>query len=180
MLLVQHGTRHQANSLHLKHTSKPTNQTTHNRRPARGRVRQPAARPLCVRPRAGRRHGHVPVPQVYDRARVDDGCVLLSVEVVCGGKVDVFVLGFALPGVLVCTCDGSTRLPTTHQPPSPRTDYGDPDEPEAFAYIRPYSPLHNVRPPADGKGQYPAMLLATGDHDDRCALVAAAVLCCCV
>lgn len=47
-------------------------------------------------------------------------------------------------------------------------DYGDPDKPEDFAYIQPYSPLHNVRPPAGGSGQYPAMLLATGDHDDRC------------
>jgi hypothetical protein len=52
----------------------------------------------------------------------------------------------------------------------PLSDYGDPDKPEDFAYIFPYSPLHNVRPPAGGDGQYPAMLLATGDHDDRCGL----------
>ncbi|KAI8465889.1 MAG: prolyl oligopeptidase [Monoraphidium minutum] len=47
------------------------------------------------------------------------------------------------------------------------TDYGDPDKAEDFAYIRPYSPLHNVAAPAGGGGQYPALLLATGDHDDR-------------
>lgn len=45
------------------------------------------------------------------------------------------------------------------------TDYGDPNKEEEFSYILPYSPLHNVRPPPGG--QYPAMLLATGDHDDR-------------
>ncbi|KIZ07660.1 prolyl endopeptidase [Monoraphidium neglectum] len=47
------------------------------------------------------------------------------------------------------------------------TDYGNPDNAEDFAYILPYSPLHNVRAPGGGEGQYPAVLLATGDHDDR-------------
>jgi protease II len=46
-------------------------------------------------------------------------------------------------------------------------DYGNPDNAEDFAYILPYSPLHNVRAPGGGEGQYPAVLLATGDHDDR-------------
>lgn len=42
-------------------------------------------------------------------------------------------------------------------------DYGDPDDPEQYQWLRDYSPLHNVRP-----GQrYPATLLLTGDHDDR-------------
>ena len=47
------------------------------------------------------------------------------------------------------------------------TDYGDPDQAEDFGWVYPYSPLHNVVPPEGGAGQYPAMILATGDHDDR-------------
>jgi prolyl oligopeptidase len=47
------------------------------------------------------------------------------------------------------------------------TDYGDPDKAEEFSYIYPYSPLHNVRQPVGGTRQYPAVLLTTGDHDDR-------------
>ncbi|KXZ53387.1 hypothetical protein GPECTOR_7g1283 [Gonium pectorale] len=47
------------------------------------------------------------------------------------------------------------------------TDYGNPDKPEDFSYILPYSPLHNVRQPEGGSRQYPAVMLATGDHDDR-------------
>lgn len=46
------------------------------------------------------------------------------------------------------------------------TDYGDPDKKEDFDYIFKYSPLHNVRVP-QGSGQYPAVMLSTGDHDDR-------------
>lgn len=47
------------------------------------------------------------------------------------------------------------------------SDYGNPDRAEDFAFIYPYSPVHNVRPPAGGSGQYPAMIITTGDHDDR-------------
>jgi prolyl oligopeptidase len=43
-----------------------------------------------------------------------------------------------------------------------RTEYGDPEDPEQFRWLRRYSPLHNVRPRA-----YPPTLLTTGDHDDR-------------
>ena len=43
-----------------------------------------------------------------------------------------------------------------------RTEYGDPDDPVQFRWLRRYSPLHNVRP-----GDYPPTLLTTGDHDDR-------------
>ncbi len=43
------------------------------------------------------------------------------------------------------------------------SDYGDPDDPEHFAVLRAYSPLHNVMPGTT----YPATLVLTGDHDDR-------------
>lgn len=43
------------------------------------------------------------------------------------------------------------------------SDYGNPDEPDGFAWVRRYSPLHNVR---EGVA-YPATLVMTGDHDDR-------------
>jgi prolyl oligopeptidase len=42
-------------------------------------------------------------------------------------------------------------------------DFGDPDNPDQYRWIRAYSPLHNIRPGRD----YPATLLLTGDHDDR-------------
>ncbi len=42
-------------------------------------------------------------------------------------------------------------------------DYGDPDDPDQYRWLRAYSPLHNVT-----VGQrYPATLILTGDHDDR-------------
>jgi prolyl oligopeptidase len=43
-----------------------------------------------------------------------------------------------------------------------KTEYGDPDDPEQYRWLRRYSPLHHVRP-----GTYPPTLLTTGDHDDR-------------
>ena len=42
-------------------------------------------------------------------------------------------------------------------------EYGDPDKPEEFAWIRPYSPYHNVK---DGTA-YPAILLTAGLKDGR-------------
>jgi prolyl oligopeptidase len=44
-----------------------------------------------------------------------------------------------------------------------KSDFGDPDNPEQYRWLRAYSPLHNIVP---GK-QYPATLITTGDHDDR-------------
>ncbi|MGC9220876.1 MAG: prolyl oligopeptidase family serine peptidase [Solirubrobacteraceae bacterium] len=44
-----------------------------------------------------------------------------------------------------------------------KSDYGDPDNPERYRWLRAYSPLHNVHP---GR-RYPPILLTTGDHDDR-------------
>jgi prolyl oligopeptidase len=42
-------------------------------------------------------------------------------------------------------------------------EYGSPDDPAAFRYLRAYSPLQNVRPGTC----YPAILLLAADHDDR-------------
>lgn len=42
------------------------------------------------------------------------------------------------------------------------TEYGSPEDPAAFQYLRAYSPLHNVRPGVC----YPAVLLLAADHDD--------------
>jgi prolyl oligopeptidase len=42
-------------------------------------------------------------------------------------------------------------------------EYGSPDDPEAFRWLRAYSPYHHVRP---GTG-YPAVLLATAESDTR-------------
>ncbi|KPI89376.1 putative prolyl oligopeptidase [Leptomonas seymouri] len=42
-------------------------------------------------------------------------------------------------------------------------DYGDPDKEEDFTVVEKYSPIHNVR---EGV-KYPAILVVTGDHDDR-------------
>jgi prolyl oligopeptidase len=42
-------------------------------------------------------------------------------------------------------------------------DYGTSDTPEGFAFLRAYSPLHNIQPGAP----YPAVFMTTGDHDDR-------------
>lgn len=44
-----------------------------------------------------------------------------------------------------------------------KSDYGDPDDPLQFEWLRAYSPLHNVGPGTC----YPPTLLMTGDHDDR-------------
>ncbi|KAL5013132.1 hypothetical protein ScPMuIL_007402 [Solemya velum] len=46
------------------------------------------------------------------------------------------------------------------------TDYGCSDKEEEFGWQIKYSPLHNIEIPAS-EMQYPAVLLLTGDHDDR-------------
>ncbi|MFI5337778.1 MAG: prolyl oligopeptidase family serine peptidase, partial [Opitutales bacterium] len=43
------------------------------------------------------------------------------------------------------------------------SDYGSAEDPVAFRYLRAYSPVHNVKAGA----RYPAVLITTGDHDDR-------------
>ena len=42
-------------------------------------------------------------------------------------------------------------------------DYGSSDDPDEFAALKAYSPLHNIKPGA----KYPATLVTTADHDDR-------------
>ncbi len=42
-------------------------------------------------------------------------------------------------------------------------DYGSSDDPEQYQVLRAYSPYHNLRPGV----KYPAVLVTTGDHDDR-------------
>jgi len=42
-------------------------------------------------------------------------------------------------------------------------EYGDPDNPEDFAYLKAYSPYHNVKEGVE----YPAVLFVTGDFDTR-------------
>jgi prolyl oligopeptidase len=42
-------------------------------------------------------------------------------------------------------------------------DYGSSDDPEEFKYLLGYSPLHNI----SSEKEYPAVLVTTGDHDDR-------------
>ena len=43
------------------------------------------------------------------------------------------------------------------------SDYGSSDDADGFQWLRKISPVHNVQ---DAK-PYPAVLLTTGDHDDR-------------
>jgi len=43
------------------------------------------------------------------------------------------------------------------------TEYGKSSDPEAFVYLRAYSPLQNIKPGVC----YPATLITTADHDDR-------------
>jgi prolyl oligopeptidase len=43
------------------------------------------------------------------------------------------------------------------------SDYGSADNAEQFAFLRAYSPLHNIKP----ETRYPATLVTTADHDDR-------------
>jgi len=43
-----------------------------------------------------------------------------------------------------------------------QSDYGSPQNPEEFAALRAYSPVHNAV-----EKEYPAIMITTADHDDR-------------
>ncbi len=43
------------------------------------------------------------------------------------------------------------------------SDYGSADDPAQFAFLRAYSPIHNIKPGV----RYPATMVLTADHDDR-------------
>ncbi|XP_060947593.1 prolyl endopeptidase [Limanda limanda] len=47
------------------------------------------------------------------------------------------------------------------------TDFGCSEDKKQFDCLMKYSPLHNIRIPEGNGVQYPAVLLLTGDHDDR-------------
>uniref|UniRef100_A0A8C9XQP7 Prolyl endopeptidase n=1 Tax=Sander lucioperca TaxID=283035 RepID=A0A8C9XQP7_SANLU len=47
------------------------------------------------------------------------------------------------------------------------TDFGCSEDKEQFDWLIKYSPLHNICIPEGNGVQYPAVLLLTGDHDDR-------------
>ncbi|MEQ2286868.1 hypothetical protein AMECASPLE_006821, partial [Ameca splendens] len=47
------------------------------------------------------------------------------------------------------------------------TDFGCSEDREQFEWLHKYSPLHNIHVPEGNGVQYPAVLLLTGDHDDR-------------
>ncbi|KAK5852854.1 hypothetical protein PBY51_006693 [Eleginops maclovinus] len=47
------------------------------------------------------------------------------------------------------------------------TDFGCSEDKVQFDWLIKYSPLHNIRIPEGNGVQYPAVLLLTGDHDDR-------------
>ena len=53
--------------------------------------------------------------------------------------------------------------PRGHLRPRPVVALGSADDPEQFAWLRAYSPLHNLVPGTD----YPATMITTADHDDR-------------
>ena len=48
-----------------------------------------------------------------------------------------------------------------------RSDFGDPRDAKQFKAIAKWSPLHNIAVPTEGTRNYPALLIMTGDHDDR-------------
>jgi prolyl oligopeptidase len=73
-------------------------------------------------------------------------------------RPDLF--GAALPAVGVLDMYRFHKFTIGHAWTS---DYGNPDNPEDFAVLAKYCPLHNLKVGT----KYPATLITTGDHDDR-------------
>lgn len=64
-----------------------------------------------------------------------------------------------------CSCSVDLRCVFIQQAgsdPPLVADYGSPDDSADFKTLLPISPVHNVRVPAGGTRQYPAMLITTG------------------
>lgn len=88
----------------------------------------------------GGSNGGLLVGAVANQAPTDMSCVVCQVGVLDMYKFHKFTIGHAWI-----------------------SDYGDPDDVEDFKTLEKYSPIHNVKP----NTKYPAILVVTGDHDDR-------------
>ena len=75
-------------------------------------------------------------------------------------RPDLFVAALPVVGVL-----DALRFPSTTAGPRWATNHGDPTDPEAFAWLRSWSPLHRLE---DGRC-YPATLVTTAANDDLVA-----------
>ncbi|ELY58014.1 prolyl oligopeptidase [Natronococcus amylolyticus DSM 10524] len=47
------------------------------------------------------------------------------------------------------------------------SEYGSPDDPDAYEWIKEYSPYHNLEPSEEGGPEYPAVLFETAESDTR-------------
>ncbi|KPA73791.1 putative mitochondrial serine peptidase clan SC, family S9A [Leptomonas pyrrhocoris] len=88
----------------------------------------------------GRSNGGLLMGAVANRAPERFGCVVCQVGVLDMFKFHKYTIGAAWI-----------------------SDFGNPDVKDDFAVVQAYSPLHNIRAGV----QYPAILVVTGDHNDR-------------
>jgi prolyl oligopeptidase len=84
----------------------------------------------------------------------------LLIGAVVAKRPDLFAVAFPTVGVL-----DMLRFPQFTNGRLWEVEYGDPQDPAMFPVLRGYSPYHNIVP---GR-RYPAMLIGTGDTDDRVA-----------